>query len=104
MQPDDIATLEAEAWRSFVAQLADHLAGRWPAMPERLAARYPAFVDLAVQQALDKGLARAASVARYVNLCFVWGPAFDDKAGFEWAAAMLASVLNGASGLPRPGR
>ena len=92
MQPDDIATLEADAWRSFVAQLADHLAGRWPAMPERLAARYPAFVDLAVQQALDKGLARAASVARYVNLCFVWGPAFHDKAGFEWAAAMLASA------------
>lgn len=92
MQPDDIATLEADAWRSFVAQLANHLAGRWPAMPERLAARYPAFVDLAVQQALDKGLVRAASVARYVNLCFVWGPAFHDKPGFEWAAAMLASA------------
>lgn len=90
MQPDDIATLEADAWRSFVTQLADHLAGRWPAMPERLAARYPDFVDLAVQQALDKGLVRAASVARYVNLCFVWGPAFHDKAGFEWAAAILA--------------
>ena len=92
MQPDDIATLEADAWRSFVAQLADLLAGRWPAMPERLAARYTAFVDLAVQQALDKGLARAASVARYVDLCFVWGPGFDDKPGFEWAAAMLASA------------
>ena len=90
MQPDDIATLEADAWRAFVAQLADHLGGRWPAMPERLAARYPAFVDMAVQQALDHGLARAASVARYVNLCFVWGPAFHDKAGFEWAAAILA--------------
>ena len=92
MQADDIATLEADAWRSFVVQLADHLAGRWPAMPERLAARYPAFVDLAVQQALDQGLARAAGVARYVNLCFVWGPAFHDKPGFEWAAAMLASA------------
>lgn len=92
MQPDDSATLETDAWRSFVTQLADHLAGRWPAMPERLAARYAAFVDLAVQQALDKGLARAASVARYVNLCFVWGPGFDDKPGFEWAAAMLASA------------
>ena len=92
MRPDDRHSAEAEAWRAFVAQLADHLAGRWPAMQERLAARYPAFVDLAVQQALDAGLSRAASVARYVNLCFVWGPSFHDKPGFDWAAGLLASA------------
>ena len=63
MRPDDTAAREAEAWRGFVQQLADHLAGRWPAMLERLAARYPAFVDLAVHQALDAGLSRAPSVA-----------------------------------------
>ncbi len=92
MQPVDTAALEADAWRGFVAQLGAHLAGRWPAMPERLAERYPAFVELAAQQALDSGLRRAPSVARLVNLWFVWGPAFHDKPGFEWAAALLASV------------
>ena len=91
MQPEDTATLEAAAWRDFVTQLADQLAGRWPAMPERLGDRYPAFIDLAVQQALDKGLTRAASVARFVNLWFVWGPAFHDKPGFEWAPPLLAT-------------
>ncbi len=92
MQAEDTPALEAQAWRDFVAQLADHLAGRWPAMPERLADRYPAFIDLAVQQALDKGLYRAASVARFVNLWFVWGPAFQDKPGFEWAPPLLATA------------
>ena len=92
MRPDDTAAREAEAWRGFVQQLADHLAGRWPAMLERLAARYPAFVDLAVHQALDAGLSRAPSVARYVNLCFVWGPSFHDKPGFDWAAKLLADA------------
>ena len=92
MQPVDTATLEADAWGQFVTQLAGRLAGLWPAMPERLAARYPAFVELTVQQALDHGLLRAASVARFANLCFVWGPAFHDKPGFEWAAPLLASA------------
>ena len=91
MRPDDAEAHEAAAWRSFVQQLADHLAAQWPAMPERLGERYLAFVDLAVQHALDRGLAHAASVARFVNLWFVWGPGYHDKPGFEWAQALLAA-------------
>lgn len=91
MQPQDEEALEAAAWRSFVEQLGDHLAGQWPAMPERLGDRYAAFIDLAVQQAGQRGLGHAAAVARYVNLWFVWGPAFHDKPGFEWALGILAA-------------
>ena len=60
-------------------------------MPERLGDRYGAFVDLAVQQAVQRGLTHAAAVARFVNLWFVWGPAFHDKPGFEWAQGLLAA-------------
>ena len=67
MRPDDAAALEDAAWRGFVKRLADLLAGLWPAMPERLGDRYPAFIDLAVQQAGEQGLRRAASVARFVG-------------------------------------
>lgn len=91
MQPTDTVAAEEAAWAAFVQDLAAHLAAQWPAMPERLGDRYPAFVDLAVQQGLKRGLARAAAVARYVNLWFVWGPAFHDKPGFEWALGMLAA-------------
>ena len=91
MQPQDTDALEAAAWRAFVQQLSQHLAGQWPAMQALLGERHGAFVELAVQQGGQRGLSDAAAVARYVNLCFVWGPAFQDKAGFEWAAGLLAA-------------
>lgn len=91
MQPQDTVAAEEAAWAGFVQALAAHLAAQWPAMPERLGDRYPAFVELAVQQGLKRGLLRAAAVARYVNLWFVWGPAFHDKPGFEWALGLLAA-------------
>ena len=91
MQPQDEEALEQAAWRDFVAGLTDHLAGTWPAMPERLGERYPAFVELAIQQAEKRGLKQIASICRFVNLWFVWGPAYHDKPGFEWAQAILAA-------------
>jgi hypothetical protein len=92
MQPQDTDALEAAAWRAFIQQLAQQLAGQWPAMQALLGERHGAFVELAVEQGGQRGLSDAASVARYVNLCFVWGPAFQDKAGFEWAAGLLAAT------------
>ncbi len=102
MQPEDTTAHEAAAWADFVKQLADHLAGQWPAMPDRLGERYPAFVELAVQQAGERGFSRAASVARFVNLWFVWGPAYHDKPGFEWAQAILAAGLAAPAAAPSP--
>jgi hypothetical protein len=81
---------EDAAWRAFVADLANHLAACWPAMPERLGERYPAFVERAVQQALGLGIGRAAAVARLVNLGFVWGPAFHERPEHAWAPPLLA--------------
>lgn len=81
---------EDAAWRAFVADLASHLAGRWPAMPERLGERYPAFVERAVQQALGLGITRAGAVARLVNLGFVWGPSFHERPDHAWAPPLLA--------------
>ncbi len=91
-QPDTDAQAREEAdWAAFVRSLADHLVAQWPAMQERLGERYTAFVELATQQALKRGLTQAASVARFANLCFVWGPSFHDKPGFEWAQGLLAA-------------
>jgi len=91
MRPPDTEAREAAAWASFLQQLAEHLLAQWPAMQERLGDKHQAFVELAAKQALNLGLVRAASVARYVNLCFVWGPNFQDRAGFEWARGLLAA-------------
>ncbi len=90
MQPLDTEALEQAAWHDFVRRLSLQLAGLWPAMEALLGERYEAFVQLAVEQAGKLGLSHAAGVARYVNLCFVWGPTFQDKPGFEWALAAIA--------------
>jgi hypothetical protein len=79
------------AWQSLTTALAELLAQQWPAMPERLGARYAAFVEHAVQQGEQRGLKRFGAAARYANLCFVWGPSFQDRPGFEWAGNLLAA-------------
>lgn len=92
MQPIDTEAQELAAWHDFVRRLSLRLAGLWPAMEALLGERYEVFVKLAVEQAGKLGLTHTASVARYVNLCFVWGPGFQDKAGFEWALALLSKA------------
>lgn len=91
MQPRNEEALEEDAWRQFVQNLASQLALAWPAMQQRLADRYDAFVGHAVQQALQRGITRAGGVARFVNLCAVWGPSFHERTGFEWARGLLAA-------------
>jgi hypothetical protein len=85
---------EDEAWGAFVDALRAQLASLWPEMAARLGDRHAAFVDVAVGQALERGFGDAAAVARYANLCVVWGPGFADKPGFEWVTPLL----------PAPGR
>jgi hypothetical protein len=93
-KPADPTSAPADAaWRALASQLGEQLAALWPAMPERLGERYDAFVEHALQQGELRGLKRFGAAARYANLCFVWGPAFQERAGFEWAA----NLLNNAS-------
>jgi hypothetical protein len=91
MRPPDTEAREEAAWTAFVQALAGHLAAQWPAMHERLGGRTAEFVQIATQQATQRGWSQAAAVARFVNLCFVWGPSFQDKPGFDWAQRLLAA-------------
>jgi hypothetical protein len=82
---------EALAWQAFVSSLGRALADAWPEMQQRLGEQHGAFVGHAAQQARQRGLSWAAAIARYVNLCCVWGPSFHERAGFEWAQGLLAA-------------
>jgi hypothetical protein len=86
---EDQCRAEEAAWQDFVRRLGDHLSGQWPALLERMHARYAAFIGAAVEQAEGRGLNDGAAVARWVNLCVVWGAGFDEKPGFGWAADIL---------------
>ncbi len=93
--PETNLTAGDAEWAQFVHALGEQLAALWPAMPAKLGDRYATFVEHAVQQATDLGFSRAAAVARYANLWFVWGSGFQAKPGFEWAAALLAAPTAG---------
>lgn len=68
----------------------DLLAAHWPAVAERLDGRQQAFLASAAQSAARHGLVDALSQARYLNLCFAFGPGFELKPQHEWALALLA--------------
>jgi hypothetical protein len=61
----------------------------WPDMLARLGDRREAFVAKAGEQARQQGLLDANSAARYLNLCFAFGPAFEARPENEWALALL---------------
>lgn len=61
----------------------------WPEMVARLGERREAFLQRAQEQARQQGLLEAGPVARYVNLCFAFGPAFETRPENEWALALL---------------
>ncbi len=69
----------------------DQLVILWPAVAERLGERRGAFFASARQQAARHGVgADGVATARYLNLCFAFGPGFEDKPDNEWALAILA--------------
>jgi hypothetical protein len=58
-------------------------------MATRLGDRRDAFVDRVAEQARAQGLQDTNSAARYLNLCFAFGPAFETRPENEWALALL---------------
>jgi len=62
---------------------------QWPALAAKLGDRSLTFVGSALEKAHAHGLTQASHAARYANLWCVWGAAFDEKPGFEWAAEIL---------------
>jgi hypothetical protein len=78
-------------------ELGDRLVALWPEMAGKLGERRSAFLDAAWQQAARHGLAETAAASRYVNLCFAFGPAFEQRPENEWALALLADERLGSA-------
>ncbi len=81
--------LEGIVLKRHAASISAVLAEAWPAMTELLQERWPAFVAAAVQQGRKHGFVDARDLARYASLWCIWGPAFDAKPAFAWAAEIL---------------
>ena len=73
------------------------LAEAWPLVVERLKERWPAFVEAALLQAHRHGADDVHDMALYASLWCIWGAAFEDKPGFEWAREIVADPRRGAA-------
>lgn len=80
--PDTGIDTLTQAWRGI-------LAAHWPDLFARLQGRAADYLDAARRKASVHQLVQDAAVARYVNLCCVLGPNFEDKPDNEWALAVL---------------
>ena len=94
---DQFDRLEQLTLKRHAASISGVLAQTWPALTERLQDRWPAFVEAAVQQGRKHGLTDAGDLARYAGLWCIWGPAFDGKPAFAWAAEILADPRRSAA-------
>src|SRR5579884_1741092 len=82
--------------RGFVGRLAARFAEIWPERSARLGGGCREFVEASVERALSYGLEREKDVARFVNLCFVWGRDFENRPEHAWARQILTSNLRPA--------
>ena len=82
--------LEALALARRAAGAAEVLAQVFPAVTQRLAERFAAFVEAALQQGQRHAIEHGVDLAGYAGLWCVWGPGFEEKPGFEWAREILA--------------
>ena len=84
------AQLETLVLKRHAASISLVLAEAWPELTGRLQARWPAFIEAAVQQGRRHGFVTARALARYACLWCIWGPSFDSKPAFAWAQEILA--------------
>ncbi|KQW49994.1 MULTISPECIES: hypothetical protein [unclassified Roseateles] len=97
LTPAQSEQIERLQLKRDTASLVQLLGQAWPDVAEQLQARWPAFVDAALERAHQLGLKEVADQARYASLCCLWGASFETKPRFEWAAALCADpALNRA--------
>lgn len=87
---DQVELIERLQLRRDAGALLQLLGEAWPDVADKLQARWPAFVDAALEHGFELGLRQLPEQARYISLCCLWGGSFEAKPGFEWAAAICA--------------
>ena len=97
LTPDQAELIEQVLLKRHATGIASVLQEAWPMVSERLRERWPAFVEAALQHGHRHGLAEPIDLAHFACLWCIWGAAFDDKPGFDWAREILADPRRGAA-------
>lgn len=93
LSPEQLEQVEALQLKRDSRELLRLLGSAWPEVAAQLQARWPSFVDVALEQARQIGLRHVAELARYASLCCLWGANFQTRPRFEWAAAIATDPL-----------
>jgi hypothetical protein len=94
---DQVDAIETLLVKRRAATVNGLLGQAWPLVVERLKDRWPAFVEAALLQAHRHGADDVQDMALYASLWCIWGAAFEDKPGFEWAREIVADPRRGAA-------
>lgn len=80
----------AESKRNdFIERLMKHFAAEWPEDAAELGGELRGFIEAGIEAAEGYGLDTEDAVARFVNLWFVWGEAFEQEPEHKWAKEIL---------------
>jgi len=89
IRDDQLEELSKSKREDFVDRLMKHFAAVWPDKVKALGAGYKKWIESGVESADRHGLNTEQSVARYVNLWFVWGKDFENDPKHAWAKEIL---------------
>jgi hypothetical protein len=95
--PDQFTILERAVQERLVRRLKTHFSQVWPQLSKSLGGRYDEFIERAVQKALSYGLDTEQSIARFVNVWFVWGADFEARPLHRWAYEILTDSTRSAA-------
>jgi hypothetical protein len=89
---EQTAALQSLQRERDLALLGEELARALPDARTKLGDRFPAFIALGAQRGTTHGLRHLVELARYIACWATLGAEFENKPGFEWAAALLAAA------------
>lgn len=83
--------------KQFIEKLMPLFTALWPKQTAQLGAGYRRFIESSIDRAMSYGIETESAIARFVNLCIVWGPDFEKRPEHAWAMRILKdSNLRGA--------
>lgn len=91
LTPEQTAALAALKRQRDLARLGAVLGEAFPAVRERVGARFADLVELGAQRGAAQRLSHLLALARYLACWFVLGAEFEAKPGHEWAQQILVA-------------
>jgi len=96
IRDDQLEALSNSKGEDFVERLMKHFEKVWPENVKALGGGYKQWIESGVTSAGRHGLNTEQTVARYVNLWFVWGKDFENDPKHAWAKEILEDAERGA--------